>query len=77
MSEKQPKYSDPEDGMDYQVIRSYGRSTGTPIRKSFVYALVVVIVLFLIIRCNGGQASDLETKVTNLESQKNNAESQP
>ncbi|MEG4852380.1 hypothetical protein QUB10_16015 [Microcoleus sp. B5-D4] len=75
MSEKQPKYSDPEDGMDYRVIRSYGRATGTPIRKSFVYALVLVIVLFLITRCDGGQASDLETKVTNLESKVTNLES--
>ena len=75
MSEEQPKYSDLEDGIDYRVIKSYGRATRTSIRKSFVYALVLVIVIFLMTRCDGGQVSNLETKVINLETKVTNLES--
>ncbi|MEG4341138.1 hypothetical protein [Microcoleus sp. D3_18_C2] len=75
MSEEQPKYSDREDGIDYRVIKSYGRENRTPIRKSFVYALVLVIVIFLMTRCDGGQVSNLETKVINLETKVTNLES--
>ena len=74
MSEEQPKYSDLEDGIDYRVIKSYGRATRTSIRKSFVYALVLVIVIFLMTRCDGGQVSNLETKVINLETKVTNLE---
>ncbi len=54
MSEEKPKYSDLEDGIDYRIIKSYGRATRTPIRKSLVYALVVVtIVRTVFILLNG------------------------
>ncbi|MEG5040439.1 MULTISPECIES: hypothetical protein [unclassified Microcoleus] len=74
MSEEKPKSLDFEDGIDYRIIKSYGRATTTPIRKSLIYALAFVIVIFLMTRCDGGQVSDLETKVINLETKVTNLE---
>jgi len=76
MSEEPPKYSDPEDQIDYQVIKSYGRASRSPLRNNLSYtvALVIIVLIYLItimqaikIRELETGRPELETKVTELE----------
>jgi cell division protein FtsL len=86
MSEKPPNYSDPEDKVDYQVIKSsYGRANKTSARNNlyFLVALAIIVLLCAMVFFQSLKIGDLkervtnlETKVTNLESQVTNLESQ-
>jgi cell division protein FtsL len=86
MSEKPPNYSDPEDKVDYQVIKSsYGRANKTSARNNlyFLVALTIIVLLCAMVFFQSLKIGDLkervtnlETKVTNLESQVTNLESQ-
>jgi cell division protein FtsL len=79
MPEEPSNYSDPEDKVDYQVIKStYGHANRTTARNSlyFLVALTIIVLLSVMVFFQalkiGGlekRVTDLETKVTNLESQ--------
>lgn len=85
MSEEQPKYSDPGDRVDYQVIKSYGGASRYSARNNlYSTATFVIIVLFFLMTTFQARrisdlekrASELETKVVNLETKVTNLESQ-
>jgi len=79
MPEEPPSYSDPEDKVDYQVIKSsYGRANRASTRSNLytfaaflVIILLCVMVFFQSLKIGGleRRITNLETKVTNLESQ--------
>jgi hypothetical protein len=63
MSEKPPNYSDPEDKVDYQVIKSsYGRANKTSARNNlyFLVALTIIVLLCAMVFFQSLKIGDLK-----------------
>jgi cell division protein FtsL len=79
MSQEPPNYSDPEDKVDYQVIKSsYGRANKTSARNNlyFLVALTMLTLLCAMVFFQSLKIGDLEKRVTDLETKVTNLESQ-
>jgi hypothetical protein len=70
MPEERPDYSDPQDKVDYQVVKSYGLASKSPARflNSYTVAVfVIIVILLLMIFSQASTIKNLETRVRNLE----------
>lgn len=70
MSKEPLDYSDSQDKVDYQVVKSYGRASKSRLYflNSYTFALFVIfIILLLIILFQTSKIRNLETKVKDLE----------
>jgi cell division protein FtsL len=71
MSRKPSDYGDSQDRVDYQVIKSYGRTSKLSERFFHAYLVVLcvlIIILLLMLVFQSSTIKNLETTVKNLES---------
>lgn len=79
MPEEPPNYSDPEDKVDYQVIKSsYGRANRASTRNNlyFFVTIIIIILLCVMVFFQALKIGGLERRITNLETRVTNLESQ-
>ena len=79
MSRKPSDYGDPQDKVDYQVIKSYGRTSKSSERflhAYFVVLCVLIIILLLMLVSQASTIKNLESKITDLETEVRNLETE-